>query len=342
MTPPSAQRQPSPHARLDLAWYCPCEGDGRFLGTLAPERPPTFAYLLRVVRAAERAGAHEILIPTGVVNDSFAPDAGFAESWTTAAALAVRTRAIRLIVAVNPATTNPALIAHQAQTLEAMAPGRIALNLVAGGGPIDGYGNPATSHDERYGRLGALVDALAGRFTGPLYLGGASPAAVALACRAVDTYLMWGEHPDDIAARIAAIRARTSRPLRFGVRLHIIARARAADARRRARELVAPAAVQGARAEEYAGFDSVGQARMNAIAADGDHWVAPGLWAGIRAVRGGAGTALVGSYDDVAGWLERYRQVGVAMIIASGYPHLEEVGRVARHVWPRIGTGDRG
>ncbi len=341
MTAATGQPNGSQAAGLELAWYCPCEGDGRWLGTLAPERAPTFDYLLRVVRAAERAGAREILIPTGVVNDSFAPDAAFAESWTTAAGLAVRTRTIRLIVAVNPATTNPALIAHQAQTLAAMAPGRIALNLVAGGGPVDGYGNPATGHDERYRRLGALVDELAGRFDGPLYLGGASDAAVDLACRAVDTYLMWGEHPDAIAARIAAIRARTSRPLRFGVRLHIIARTHAAAARRRARELVAPAAVQGARAEEYAGFDSVGQARMNAIAADADHWVAPGLWAGIRSVRGGAGTALVGSYDDVAGWLERYREVGVAMIIASGYPHLEEVGRVARHVWPRIATGNR-
>ena len=35
---------------------------------------------------------------------------------------------------------------------------------------------------------------------------------------------------------------------------------------------------------------------MNAIPADDEGWVAPGLWAGIRAVRGGAGTALVGSY----------------------------------------------
>lgn len=321
---------------LELAWYCPSEGDGRHLGTTAPERAPTFDYLLRVVRAAERAGATEILVPTGVVNDSFAPDAPFAESWTTAAALAVRTRAIRLIVAVNPAGTNPKLIAHQAQTLAESAPGRIALNLVAGGGPVDGYGNPPFDHDARYRRLDALVTALAGRFDGPLYLGGASPVAIELASRVVDTYLMWGERPQDIAARIARVRQLTARPIRFAVRIHIIARARAADARRRAAELIAPAAVQRARMQEYAGFDSVGQARMNAIEADDDDWVAPGLWAGIRSVRGGAGTALVGSYGDVATWLAAYRNVGVDMIIASGYPHLEEVARVSRHVWPRI------
>jgi alkanesulfonate monooxygenase len=75
---------------------------------------------------------------------------------------------------------------------------------------------------------------------------------------------------------------------------------------------------------------------MNAIAADDDAWVAPGLWAGIRSVRGGAGTALVGSYGEVAGWIRRYREAGIGLVIASGYPHLEEVARVGRYVWPRV------
>lgn len=309
---------------------------------MSPERPPDFEYLVRVTRAAQRAGAEEILIPTGITNDSYAPDARFAESWTTAAGLAVRTRAIRLIVAVNPAALTPALIAHQAETLQAMAPGRIAINLVAGGGPETGYGAPALDHDDRYQRLGELVDALHGRFTGPLYLGGASDAAIALAHRAVDTYLMWGEHPDAIAERVRAFRAGCDRDVRFGVRIHIIARARDADARRRADELVAAASVRDDRAREYGAFDSVGQARMNAVDADAAHWVAPGLWAGIRSVRGGAGTALVGSYDRVADWLRRYRAAGVDLVIASGYPHLEEVRRVAREVWPRTLRGRSG
>ncbi|MDH3226099.1 MAG: LLM class flavin-dependent oxidoreductase, partial [Thermoleophilia bacterium] len=81
---------------VTLAWYCPSEGDGRLLGTRRPERPPTFDYLRRVALAAERAGAREILIPTGTVNDSFAPDATFMESWTTASALAAVTDRIRL------------------------------------------------------------------------------------------------------------------------------------------------------------------------------------------------------------------------------------------------------
>jgi alkanesulfonate monooxygenase len=323
---------------LDLAWYCPSEGDGRHLGTRRPERAPDFDYLVRVARAAERAGARELLVPTGLVNDSFAPDAPFMESWTTAAGLAARTSRIRIIVALNPAGVAPGLAAHQAETLERIAPGRIAINLVAGGGPDDPYGGPSLSHDERYARLATLAAALRSRFTGPFYLGGASEAAKDLALRVADTYLMWGEEPGAIAARIAEMRARADRPLRFGLRIHVIARRSPADARAAAGEILSRAAVAGDRADEYAAFDSVGQARMNAIPAGDGDWVAPGLWAGIRAVRGGAGTALVGSYGQVAAWLRRYQEAGVDMVIASGYPHLEEVGRVGRRVWPRLAT----
>jgi alkanesulfonate monooxygenase len=324
---------------LELAWYCPSEGDGRHLGTRRPERAPEIDYLVRVARAAERAGAREMLVPTGLVNDSFAPDAPFMESWTTSAALAACTTRLRLIVALNPAGIAPGLAAHQAETLERIAPGRIAINLVAGGGPDDPYGGPSLNHDERYVRLTTLAAALRSRFTGPFYLGGASEAAKDLAAQVADTYLMWGEAPDAIAARVAEMRARTNRPVRFGLRIHIIARRSGAEARAAAHELLSRAEVTDSRADEYAAFDSVGQARMNAIPADGDDWVAPGLWAGIRAVRGGAGTALVGSYSDVAAWLRRYRDAGIDLVIASGYPHLEEVERVGRRIWPRLDAG---
>jgi len=324
---------------LALGWYCPSEGDGRWLGTSRPERPPGIAYLASVARAAEAAGATEILVPTGTVNDSFAPDAPFSESWTTAAALAPLTRAIRLLVAVNPAALRPELVAHQAQTLWSMAPGRIAINLVAGGGPDTGYGARPLDHAGRYARLGELADALRERFPGPLYLGGASEEALALAARVADTYLMWGEPPEAIAGRVAGLRERARRPLRVGLRIHIVARGTDAEARAAAAELVSRAEVAGERATEYAAFDSVGQRRMNGIPADEDGWVAPGLWAGIRAVRGGAGTALVGSYDRVARLLAGYRDAGVDLVIGSGYPHREEVGRVAEHVWPRIPAG---
>ena len=62
--------------------------------------------------------------------------------------------------------------------------------------------------------------------------------------------------------------------------------------------------------------------------------VAPNLWAGIGLVRGGAGTALVGSHTEVADRIEEYHRLGFDEFILSGHPHLEEAYWVAEGVFP--------
>ena len=64
--------------------------------------------------------------------------------------------------------------------------------------------------------------------------------------------------------------------------------------------------------------------------------VSPNLWAGVGLVRGGAGTALVGSADTVAARMREYAEVGIETFILSGYPHLEEAYRVAELLFPRL------
>ena len=92
--------------------------------------------------------------------------------------------------------------------------------------------------------------------------------------------------------------------------------------------------------------DSVGQKRMSALHGGGRRdklIVGPNLWAGVGLVRGGAGTALVGSPQTVAARLREYQAIGVETIIASGYPHLEEAYRVSELLFPELGinTGGR-
>ncbi len=65
--------------------------------------------------------------------------------------------------------------------------------------------------------------------------------------------------------------------------------------------------------------------------------VGPNLWAGIGLVRGGAGTALVGSHEEVAERIAEYRAVGVEEFVLSGYPHLEEAYAFAEGVRPLLG-----
>src|SRR5215218_3671583 len=311
---------------LSFAWYLPTEGDGHHLGTRVAERPPTFAYLADVIRTAERAGFDEILIPTGNANDSFAAEAPMAESWTTAALMGAVTARIRLLVAVRGGCHNPGVFAKMAATLDEASGGRLVLNLVAGGSPDDMYSH-VLDHDERYRRLGEFARIIrrlwtessvdfAGEFFSmrgalaepkplqrphpPFYMGGASPIAKQLALELVDTYLMWGEPPAQIAARIQVMESLAQpagKDFRYGLRIHLIVRDTEAAARTAAESLLSQADpyVVSQRRAEFGGFDSNSQARMLSVAAGDDDWVEPNLWAGIRRVRGGAGTAIVGT-----------------------------------------------
>jgi len=352
---------------LSFAWYLPTEGDGHHLGTRVAERPPTFAYLSDVIRTAERAGFDEILIPTGNANDSFAAEAPMAESWTTAALMGAVTARIRLLVAVRGGCHNPGVFAKMAATLDEATGGRLVLNLVAGGSPDDMY-SQVLDHDERYRRLrefarvvrrlwtqpsvdfegeffqmrGALAEPKPlQRPHPPFYMGGASAIAKEMAVELVDTYLMWGEPPAQIAARIAEMErlaAPAGKNLRYGLRIHLIVRDTEAEARDAAYELLshADAYVEAQRRAEFSGFDSTGQARMLAVRALEDDWALPNLWAGIRRVRGGAGTAVVGTPEQAARLLGEYVDAGVRYFIFSGYPHREEAARVGETLLPLL------
>lgn len=70
---------------------------------------------------------------------------------------------------------------------------------------------------------------------------------------------------------------------------------------------------------------------------------APACWlaliSGVGPVRNGAGTALVGTPEQVADRLREYQQAGIDLVIGSGYPHLEEAYRVAELLFPALGLG---
>jgi alkanesulfonate monooxygenase len=62
----------------------------------------------------------------------------------------------------------------------------------------------------------------------------------------------------------------------------------------------------------------------------------PNLWAGIGLMRGGAGTALVGSHDEVTERIKEYAALGIEEFVLSGYPHLEEAYWFGEGVLPRL------
>jgi len=356
---------PTP-APLDLLWFLPTGGDGHYLGTLEGSRKVDHAYLRQIAQAADRLGYRGVLLPTG---------RGCEDALVTAASLLPWTERLRFLVALRPGLTLPGEAARQYATLDRIAQGRTMINLVCGGNPADLAGDGLTlAHDERYAQAAEFLTIWRGLMAGetvdfngeylrsergrilfppvqsphpPIWFGGSSPAGHALAAAQADTYLTWGEPPDQVAEKIADVRQRAAshgRTLRYGIRLHLIVReteGEAWDAARRLIRHLSDETIATAQRKLATESDSEGQRRMLALHGGSRERleIAPNLWAGVGLVRGGAGTALVGDPATVAARLREYQALGIGTVIASGYPHLEEAYRVAELLFPALGLG---
>ena len=352
-------------------WFLPTNGDSRTdlsLGnavgvegsrvhTVGQHRPPTLDYIGQIARSAESLGFEAALTPTS----SWCEDA-----WVTTAALTQVTRRFKFLVAFRPGLQSPTLAAHMAATYQRVSGGRLLLNVVTGGD--DGEQRRFGDHldkQARYARAGEFLHIVRELWTGEvvdfhgehfqiegaqivphevwptIYLGGSSAAALDVAGRYADVYLTWGEPPAAVAAKLDAAREQADlhgRELRFGIRLHVIARETGEQAWAEAQRLLDgldPEAIARAQAIQRAS-GSEGQRRMVELhnGSTDALEVYPNLWAGVGLVRGGAGTALVGSYEEVADRMVEYHELGIDEFILSGYPHLEEAYQVGEGVLP--------
>jgi alkanesulfonate monooxygenase len=166
-----------------------------------------------------------------------------------------------------------------------------------------------------------------------------------VAAKHVDVYLTWGESPEAVREKVEWVRKLAADEgregqVRFGIRLHTIARDASEAAWDEANRLLAGISEEQI-AEVQAGLkrsESVGQRRMlNLNAGSKDSLeIYPNLWAGIGLVRGGAGTAMVGSFSEIADLVEQYAEVGIEEFVLSGYPHLEESYWFGEGVLPEL------
>ena len=354
---------------LNIFWFLPTHGDSRYLGTTQGARPVDHDYLRQVAVAADTLGYEGVLLPTGRSCE---------DAWVVASSLIGETRNLKFLVAVRPGLSTPGLAVRMASTFDRLSKGRLLINVVTGGDEAemlaDGlHADHATRYEISDEFLRIWRASLSGEggadgfdFEGkhitvkgaktlyppvqkpypPLYFGGSSEAAHALAAEQVDVYLTWGEPPAAVAEKIADIRARAARhgrTLRFGIRLHVIVRETNEAAWKAAEELISHVdddVIARAQAA-FSRMDSEGQRRMSALHGGRRDKleVSPNLWAGVGLVRGGAGTALVGDPETVAARMKEYAALGIETFILSGYPHLEESYRFAELVFPLLGKG---
>jgi alkanesulfonate monooxygenase len=346
----------------NIHWFLPTHGDGRYLGSAIGGRSVDLSYLRQVAEASDRLGYLGVLLPTGRSCE---------DSWVIASALLPQTKDLRFIVAVRPGLLSPAVAARMTATLDRISDGRLIINVVTGGDPVENKGDGIfLAHDERYAVTKEFLDVYKRLLAGgrvdyegdhikiedgrllfpplqkphpPLYFGGSSDAGIAVAAEAVDTYLTWGEPPAEVAKKLEAVQKAADaagRKLSFGIRLHVIVRETNEAAWRAANDLLKHLDDEtlASAQKTFERMDSVGQKRMLALHGGSRDKleVSPNLWAGVGLVRGGAGTALVGGAETVAERIKEYMRVGIDTFIFSGYPHLEEAYRFAELVFPLL------
>ena len=342
---------------LRFHWFLPTSGDGRDIvggghgaahGVADAIRPASLAYLGQIARSAEQLGFEAALTPTG---------AWCEDAWLTTAMLTEVTERLKFLVAFRPGLVSPTLSAQMAATFQRHSQGRLLLNVVTGGESAEqrAYGD-FLDKEGRYERCGEFLSIVTRLWRGEsvsaegrhlhvegarlarlpdplpeLYFGGSSAHAGPVAARYADVYLTWGEPPDAVDAKLRwmdGLAREAGRTLRYGIRLHVVSRDTAAEAWRQAERLIEnidSGAIRRAQ-EGLARSESEGQRRMRELhgGSRDNLEVSPNLWAGVGLLRGGAGTALVGSHAEVADRIEEYAALGISEFILSGYPHLEE------------------
>lgn len=327
---------------------------GGWLRNVDDERmEATWDYNSRLARRSEEIGYDLTLIAELNLNDIKGVEAPSLDAWSTAAALAAVTRRLELMVAVRPTFHQPALLAKQAANIDHIGGGdRLSLNVVSSWWADEArkYGVQFEQHDDRYARTTEWLEVLdrlwhedhfsfSGNYytvddavlepkpiTKPrpvIYAGGESDAAKAMISRLCDAYVMHGDDPAAVRAKIADMSERRERlnlpPMKFGVAAYAIVRSTESEARA---ELARITNVK----QSAAGYENYQQwlagTKLEQKVSLEDYSVSN------RGLRSG----LIGTADQVAERIAEFEAAGVDLLLIQCSPQLEEMERFAEAI----------
>ena len=305
-----------------------------------------------MARRSEQIGFELSLIAELNLNDIKGVDAPSLDAWSTAAAIAAVTERLELMVAVRPTFHSPALFAKQAANVDHISNGRLALNVVSSWWEQEArmYGVDFERHDDRYGRTSEWLDVVDSLWrekrvshTGkyyrtedtvlepkpvrsprpPIYAGGESDAAKNLIAQKCDAYVMHGDSPEHVGAKIADMRERRERfglgPMQFGVAGYAIVR----DSDAEVEAEVARVTDVQASAEGFANYQQWLQGtQLEQQMSIKEYSVSN------RGLRSG----LVGTPAAVQDQVGRFEEAGVDLLLLQFSPQLEEMERFSQQV----------
>jgi alkanesulfonate monooxygenase len=337
-------------------------GTRKFSEIHPPEGPVLDrAYVERVAKAHEDGGFDRALVAFHSTSPESILIAGHAASVTSQ---------LGFMIAHRPGFTAPTLAARQFATLDQLTGGRIAVHIITGGSDTEQrQDGDFLGHDERYARTDEYLELVRriwvsdkpfdhtgrfyrfeGGFSGvksvqkphiPVYFGGSSDAAIAVAGKHADVYALWGETYTQVRETIARVRtsaAKHGREVRFSLSLRPILAETEEKAWARAEDILAR--VKEIRAQSGLGMahlagQSVGSQRLLAAAAQGSR-LDKRLWTAVAEATGARGntTALVGTAEQVADALVDYYDLGVTTFLIRGFDPLEDAMAYGRALLP--------
>src|SRR5215471_12956698 len=145
------------------------------------------------------------------------------------------TRKLKVMIAQRPGFTAPTLLARQLATLDQLSGGRVSLHVITGGNATElrQDGNTLDDKDERYARTSEFLDIVRAEWTSekpfdydgkyyrvrgafstvkpyqkdgiPVFIAGASDAAIEVAGRHADVFALWGETYDEVRNQLAKV-----------------------------------------------------------------------------------------------------------------------------------------
>jgi dimethylsulfone monooxygenase len=310
-------------------------------------------YVRDLAVESERHGFELSLIAELNLNDIKGHHAPSLDCWTLAPAVAAVTSSLELMLAVRPNYHSPSLTAKAISTLDVIAPGRISLNVVSSWWKDEAsqYGVPFDVHDARYVRTQEWLEVLARLLTedavthdGPLYqiegtvlepkpsrppavyMGGESPKAKDVIAAQADAYVMHGDAPEVIAAKVADLTARREAagrpPLEFGVSGYVICRDTEAEADAERERILDVRSSP----DSYASYQNfIEGSQLESRVSLEEYSVSN------RGLRSG----LIGTPDQIIERIGAYQEAGVGLLLLQFSPQREEMARFGADVISR-------
>lgn len=331
---------------------------GGWLRNVEDERmEASWAYVKKLAQRSEQIGFDLSLIAELNLNDIKGEDAPSLDAWSTAAALTAVTERLEMMVAVRPTFHNPALLAKQAANIDHIGGGgRLSLNVVSSWwrDEAEKYGVSFEQHDRRYDRTSEWLDVVdllwtrdgcdySGEFyqiknsmmqpkpiSNPrpvIYAGGESEAAKDLIARKCDAYVMHGDPPERVAAKIADMRRRRESlglpPMIYGVAAYTVVRESEGEAKAEVGRITD---VQQS-ASGYKNYQQwLAGTQLEQQVSLEDYSVSN------RGLRSG----LIGTPQQVADQVGAFSKVGVDLLLLQCSPQLEEMERFGEDVIQRM------